>query len=63
MTETDLECIESIDMNRIIEHGDKTRMVRIDENMYSIDTEADLKKVENLMRNDPLVDDYLTVSV
>jgi len=53
MTETDLECIESIDMNRIIEHGDKTRMVRIDENMYSIDTEADLKKVENLMRNDP----------
>ena len=62
LPETDLEHIESIDMNRIIEHGDKIRMVRIDEKVYSIDTEADLKKVENLMRNDPLVDDYLTVS-
>ena len=62
LPETDLEHIESIDMNRIIEHGDKIRMVRIDEKMYSVDTETDLRKVENLMRNDPLVDDYLTVS-
>ena len=62
MPETNLERIESIDMNRIIEHGGKIRMVQIDEKMYSVDTETDLRKVENLMRNDPLVDDYLTVS-
>jgi len=61
MSETDLERIESIDMNRIIEHGEKVRMVQIDEKVYSVDTELDLIKVENLMRNDPLVKDYITI--
>ena len=61
MSETDLERIESIDMNRIIEHGEKVRMVQIDGKVYSVDTELDLKKVENLMWNDPLVKDYITI--
>ena len=61
MSETDLERIESIDMNRIIEHGGKVRMVHIDEKVYSVDTELNLKKVEKQMRNDPLIDDYLAV--
>jgi 3-deoxy-manno-octulosonate cytidylyltransferase (CMP-KDO synthetase) len=61
MSETDLERIESIDMNRIIEHGEKVRMVQIDGKVYSVDTELDLKKVENLMRNDPSVKDYITI--
>ena len=63
MSETDLERIESIDMNRIIEHGEKVRMVQIDEKVYSVDTELDLIKVENLMRKDLLMNDYLTVPV
>ena len=63
MPETDLERIESIDMNRIIEHGGKVRMVQIDEQVYSVDTVSDLKKVENLMRKDLLMNDYLTVPV
>ena len=61
MPETTLECIESIDMNRIIEHGEKVRMVNIDEKLFSVDTRKDLIKVETLMRNDSLIDDYLTV--
>ena len=61
MSETDLERIESIDMNRIIEHGEKVRMVQIDKKVYSVDTKLDLKKVENLMWNDPLVKDYITI--
>jgi 3-deoxy-manno-octulosonate cytidylyltransferase (CMP-KDO synthetase) len=47
MAETELERIESIDMNRIIEHGEKVRMVLIDENPISIDTEKDLERVES----------------
>ena len=48
MPETDLERIESIDMNRIIENGHKVRMVEINEKIYSVDTEEDLKRVEKV---------------
>ena len=45
MASTELEKIESIDMNRIIENGDKVRMVLIDGNPISVDTPKDLEKV------------------
>lgn len=43
--ETELERIESIDMNRILEHGGNVKMVLIDGNPISVDTKKDLKKV------------------
>ena len=49
MPETELERIESIDMNRIIEHGEKVRMVLIDGNPISVDTEKDLLRVQQKM--------------
>ena len=52
MDPTELEKIESIDMNRIIENGDKVRMVLIDGNPISVDTPDDLIKVEKLMKID-----------
>jgi len=45
MPQTELERIESIDMNRIIEHGEKVRMQLIDGNPISVDTENDYQKV------------------
>ncbi len=60
---TPLERIESIDMNRILEHGYKVQMVEINETIYSVDTPADLEFVERLMVNDPLLREYRNVQV
>ena len=59
MKETTLEKIESIDMLRIIENGEKVRMVESVEVTYSVDTIEDLNKVEKIMKNDLSVKDYL----
>ncbi|MDP2593819.1 MAG: 3-deoxy-manno-octulosonate cytidylyltransferase, partial [bacterium] len=55
---TPLEEIESIDMNRFIEHGHKVRMVLEDIETYPVDTPEDLKKVEEKMAGDPLLAKY-----
>jgi 3-deoxy-manno-octulosonate cytidylyltransferase (CMP-KDO synthetase) len=57
--ETDIEIFESIDMMRIIENGDKVRMVMSHENTYSVDTKSDLIKVIKLMESDALINTYL----
>lgn len=46
---TMLEKIESIDMNRVLEHGHKVKMVLVDFDTHSVDTPADLILVEKLM--------------
>ena len=56
--QTTLEIIESIDMLRLIENGSKVKMVEIEDQVYSVDTLEDLKKVEKLMKNDTLVNLY-----
>lgn len=58
LSPTPLEEIESVDMMRILEHGDKVRCVETSELVYSVDTVEDLKKVEKLMKNDSLLDSY-----
>ena len=45
-----LEKIESIDMNRILENGDKVRMVPINETVKSVDNLNDLREVERLLK-------------
>ena len=55
---TPLEIIESVDMLRIIEHGYKVKMVFSNTETHSVDTDEDLAKVENLMKNDPLIRQY-----
>lgn len=55
---TPLEEIESVDMNRVLEHGYRVRMVKTDVRTYSVDTREDLERVVGLMRNDPLVELY-----
>tara|TARA_B100001250_G_scaffold65148_1_gene51598 strand:+ start:12976 stop:13710 length:735 start_codon:yes stop_codon:yes gene_type:complete len=55
---TPLEEIESVDMMRILEHGEKVKCVETNELVYSVDTAEDLKKVEELMKKDLLVTSY-----
>lgn len=55
---TPLERAESIDMLRALEHGRRVRMVLTDADTRSVDTPADLRLVERLMRDDPLVERY-----
>jgi 3-deoxy-manno-octulosonate cytidylyltransferase (CMP-KDO synthetase) len=59
MPETPLERIESVDMLRILEHGEKVRMVKIDTVNKSVDTPEDLKQAADLMKNDQLMKAYI----
>lgn len=49
-----LEIIESVDMNRFLEHGRKIKMINSPHKTWAIDTPDDLKIVNNLMMNDGL---------
>ena len=62
MEETELEKIESIDMLRIIENGERVKMVYSNTPTYSVDTQQDLDNVEKLMKNDALMQTYLHVN-
>lgn len=58
-----LERTESIDMLRAIEHGRRVRLVETDVQTHAVDTPADLRLVETLMANDPLILRYGDPSV
>jgi 3-deoxy-manno-octulosonate cytidylyltransferase (CMP-KDO synthetase) len=55
LASTPLELAESIDMLRIIEHGGHVRLVAIEVHTHAVDTPEDLRLVEALMKDDPLV--------
>jgi len=46
---TPLEVCESIDMLRVLEHGEAVKMVRTESKTYAVDTPEDLVRVEALM--------------
>jgi 3-deoxy-manno-octulosonate cytidylyltransferase (CMP-KDO synthetase) len=52
---TPLEQAESIDMLRVIEHGGRVRLVETEMNTHAVDTPEDLRLVETLMKDDPLM--------
>lgn len=54
MEESPLEIIESVDMMRILEHGEKVRMVPTDKRTLSVDTQEDLARVIEMMQDDAL---------
>lgn len=55
---TPLEIAESVDMMRILEHGDQVRMVLTEVVSYSVDTPEDLACVEEAMKDDVLMKKY-----
>lgn len=58
LTPTPLEEVESIDMNRVLEHGYKVKMVLEEFETQAVDTPRDLEKVKNMMMGDPLIKKY-----
>ena len=54
-----MEIIESVDMNRLLEHGQKVRMVLTGHKTYAVDTAQDREHVSELMKEDPLCKKYL----
>lgn len=59
MNQTPLEIIESVDMLRIIENGMKVKMIYTDKITYSVDTPQDLNNVEEAMKSDILMKNYI----
>jgi 3-deoxy-manno-octulosonate cytidylyltransferase (CMP-KDO synthetase) len=59
---TPLEEAESVDMMRFIEHGRKVKIVETTFSTHAVDTPADLKFVEELLRKDPLTLKYINSS-
>jgi 3-deoxy-manno-octulosonate cytidylyltransferase (CMP-KDO synthetase) len=56
---TPLEVAESIDMMRFIEHGHRVKMIETSFSTHAVDTPDDLKRVEELLRQDPLTGKYI----
>ena len=59
LDETPLERIESVDMMRVIENGEKVHMVMTSELNCSVDTKEDLQNASILMVNDAHMSQYL----
>jgi len=57
---TPLEVAESIDMMRFIEHGHRVKMIETTFSTRAVDNPADLKLVETLLREDSLLEKYMT---
>ena len=58
MDQTPLEKIESVDMMRIIENGDKVKMCNTRFTTKAVDNEEDLDLVCEMMKEDELYDQY-----
>ena len=58
MKEGSLEIYESVDMLRILEHGEKVRMAPTSAKTWSVDTPEDLARVTRLMKDDKLMEKY-----
>jgi 3-deoxy-manno-octulosonate cytidylyltransferase (CMP-KDO synthetase) len=59
MQETQLEQIESVDMNRVLETGGRIRMVLTEAVTIGVDTPQELKDAEALMKDDTSLSRYL----
>lgn len=59
LTPTPLEIIESVDMNRALEHGYKVRAVITENRMIGVDLPGDIQRVEQILRQDRLLGDYM----
>lgn len=58
MKPTELEIIESVDMLRILEHGQRVKMVECTQITHAVDAPRDVEVVERLMVNDPVMNLY-----
>jgi len=61
MSESSLEQIESVDMNRVLEAGGRIRMVLTELTTIGVDTPQELADVDELMKSDSTINDYLMI--
>jgi 3-deoxy-manno-octulosonate cytidylyltransferase (CMP-KDO synthetase) len=54
-----LETIESIDLLRFLEHNGKVKVVETKRETFNVDTQDDLVRVRDIMKNDSLYKTYL----
>jgi 3-deoxy-manno-octulosonate cytidylyltransferase (CMP-KDO synthetase) len=59
MKETQLEMIESIDMNRVLETGGKVKMVITESETIGVDTAEELIVAEKMLTNDRIMSKYI----
>jgi 3-deoxy-manno-octulosonate cytidylyltransferase (CMP-KDO synthetase) len=59
MQETELEIVESVDMNRVLETGGKIRMVYTDALTIGVDTKEELDMASQLLKDDAVISNYL----
>jgi 3-deoxy-manno-octulosonate cytidylyltransferase (CMP-KDO synthetase) len=59
MEETQLEQIESVDMNRVLETGGKIRMVLTEATTIGVDVQEELLTVEKMLINNEIMKSYL----
>jgi len=59
LAQTPLECIESVDMMRAIEHGYQVRGVLTDHRLLGVDLPGDVPRVEALLADDDITGTYL----
>ena len=59
MSETRLERIESVDMNRVLETGGRIRMVLTEAITIGVDTPQELQYAEVLMKDDLTLSQYI----
>jgi len=59
MEESELEKIESVDMNRVLEAGQKIKMILTDATTIGVDTPEELLAVEKILVNDLIMGSYL----
>lgn len=60
MPETQLEQIESIDMNRVLENGGSIRMLLTESKTIGVDTAQELQDAAVFLKSDPVMLRYLT---
>ena len=58
MEPTPLEIIESVDMMRILENGQKVKMIPTAYKTKAVDTKEDLNRVIEIMKKDNLIQEY-----
>ena len=59
MQESQLEQIESVDMNRVLETGGKIRMLLTEAITLGVDTPKDLDEVEEKLIGDNVMEAYI----
>ncbi len=58
LSPTPLECAESVDMLRVLEHGYPLNLVETQSKFFSVDIPADIYPVEEALKKDPLFFQY-----